>query len=80
MLVANARPIWVKEPTRMRVGSRLLTLVPRTLPSGRAITPRTKNADQKVGMLLLQGAGLAAYAQIAADQMLTLAISAELTG
>lgn len=28
-------------------------------------------------MLLLQGEGLAAYAQIAADQMLTLAISPE---
>lgn len=31
-------------------------------------------------MLLLQGAVLAAYAQIAADAILTLAISAELTG
>lgn len=31
-------------------------------------------------MLLLQGAGLAAYAQIAADQMLTLAIVLEPIG
>jgi len=57
-----------------------LALALRFSLSALAITPHHKNADQKVGILLLRDVGLAAYAQIAADQMLTLAIVLEPIG
>ena len=77
--MANAPPIWVKEPTRTRVGSRLLTLALRCSLSALAITPHHKNADPEVGILLLE-AQVWLHVQSTADAILTLSIVLEPIG